>query len=246
MPATTTSSISTPELRRRNRKASATNPPATAAATSAQTVRSVGAGGAVPVVGAMNSMSIRGPETEAEELPFPSVNSRVKTKLATPPSAADPKVIPRTRTSPGARDGIVQLYRLPWLDRGIEPLSDRKDGPLGKVMLSQPMPAACAALRTVKVRMNRDVVLSWTAEAVMPRVKEGARRSTDRVGVDGTSRFPFLSVAVHWVWMVIERPSARLRRTTRCAVRECTPGARFDQVTRNPSDTFVTGKFSSR
>src|SRR5438552_1491898 len=153
--------------------------------------------------------------------------------------------IPTRMAAPGARGGIVQPYRRPWLDRGIEPLSERKAGPLGKVVLSQPMPAACPALRMVKVRTNRDVVLSWTAEAVMPRVKEGARRSTDRVGVDGTSRFPFLSVAVHWVWMVIERPSAMPRRTTRCAVRECGPGARFDQVTWNPSDTFVTGKFSS-
>src|SRR5437879_12956895 len=165
-------------------------------------------------------MSSRGPETDSEGLPFPSVNSNVKTKLATRSSRADPKVNPRMRASPGARKGIIQLYRLPWLDRGIEPLSDRKAGPLGKVVLSQPMPVACPALRTVKVRTNREVVLSWTAEAVMPRVKEGARRSTDRVGVDGTSRFPFLSVAVHWVWMFIARPSARLRRTTRCAVRE--------------------------
>ena len=125
-------------------------------------------------------------------------------------------------------------------------MSERKAGPLGKVVLSQPKPAACPALRTINVRTNRDVVLSWTAEAVIPRVKEGARRSTEWVGVDGTSRFPFLSVAVHWVWMVIERPSAMPRRTTRCAVRECAPGARFDQVTWNPSDTFVTGKFSSR
>src|SRR2546430_1200845 len=246
MPATNASSISTAERRRRHRKASAIRPPPTAAARSAHAVRSVGAGGAVPVAGAMNSMSIRGPEAEAEELPFPSVNSSAKTKLATPASAADSNVIPRTRASPGAKEGIVQLYRLPWLDRGMEPLSDRKDGPLGKVVLSQPMPAACPALRTVKVRTNRDVVLSWTAEAVMARVKEGARRTTECVGVDGTSRFPFLSVAVHWVWMVIERPSAMPRRTTRCAVRECAPGARFDQVTRNPSDTFVTGKFSSR
>src|SRR5207253_349285 len=134
-------------------------------------------GGAVPVAGAMNSMSIRGPETDAEGLPFPSVNSKVKTKLATRASRGDPKVIPRMRASPGDREEIVQLYRLPWLDRGIEPLSDRKRGPFGKVVLSQPMPAACPALRTVKVRTNRDVVLSWTAEAVMPRVKEGARRS---------------------------------------------------------------------
>src|SRR2546421_3945065 len=246
MPATNTSSISTSELRRRHRKTSAIRPPATAAATSAHAARSVGVGGASPVAGAMNSMSIRGPETEAEELPFPSVNSSAKTKLATRASRADPKVIPRMRASPGARAGIVQLYGLPWLDRGIEPLSDRKDGPLGQVVLSQPMPAACPALRTVKVRTNRDVVLSWTAEAVMPRVKEGARSSTECVGVDGTSRFPFLSVAVHWVWMVIERPSSMPRRTTRCAVRECAPGARFDQETWNPSDTFVTGKFSSR
>src|SRR5205807_3613627 len=65
-------------------------------------------------------------ETDAEGLPFPSVNSSTKTKLATLASRADPKVIPRTRDSPGAREGIVQLYRLPWLDRGIEPLSDRK------------------------------------------------------------------------------------------------------------------------
>src|SRR5438034_1379483 len=246
MPATNTSSISTSELRRRHRKTSAIRPPATAAAASTHAARSVGVGGTVPVAGAMNSMSIRGPETDAEGLPFPSVNSSAKTKLATLVSAADPKVIPRRRASPGAREGIVQLYRLPWLDRGIEPLSERKAGPLGKVVLSQPMPAACPALRMVKVRTNRDVVLSWTAEAVMPRVKEGARRSTDRVGVDGTSRFPFLSVAVHWVWMLIERPSAMPRRTTRCAVRECGPGARFDQVTWNPSDTFVTGKFSSK
>src|SRR5438309_6623874 len=188
MPATNTSSISTSELRRRHRKASAIRPPATAAATSAHAVRSVGARGAVPVVGAMNSMSIRGPETDAEGLPFPSVNSSVKTKLATRASRADPKVIPKTRASPGAKEGIVQLYRLPWLDRGMEPLSERKDGPLGKVVLSQPMPPACPALRTVKARTNRDGVLRWTAEAVMPRVKEGARRSTDRVGMDGTSR----------------------------------------------------------
>src|SRR5437660_4603072 len=246
MPATNTSSISTSDLRRRHRKASAIRPPARAAATSAHAARSVGVGGAVPVAGAMNSMSIRGPETDAEGLPFPSVNSSAKTKLATLVSAADPKVIPRTRASPGAREGIVQLYRRPWLDRGMEPLSERKAGPLGKVVLSQPMPAACPALRTVKVRTNRDVVLSWTAEAVMARVKEGARRSTECVGVDGTSRFPFLSVAVHWLWIVIERPSAMPRRTTRCAVRECGPGARFDQETWNPSDTFVTGMFSSR
>src|SRR5437016_3673154 len=192
MPATNTSSISTLELRRRHRNASAIRPPATVAATSAHATRSVGAGGAVPVAGAMNSMSIRGPETDAEGLPFPSVNSSVKTKLATPASRADPKVTPRTRASPGARKGIVQLYRLPWLDRGIEPLSDRKAGPLGKVVLSQPMPVACPVLRTVKVRTNRDVVLSWTAEAVMPRVKEGVRRWNDSGGVDETRRYMLL------------------------------------------------------
>src|SRR5213078_1185529 len=140
MPATNTSSISTSELRRRHRKTSAIRPPATAAATSTHAARSVGVGGTVPVAGAMNSMSIRGPETDAEGLPFPSVNSSAKTKLATLVSAADPKVIPRRRASPGAREGIVQLYRLPWLDRGIEPLSERKAGPLGKVVLSQPVP----------------------------------------------------------------------------------------------------------
>src|SRR5207253_9352701 len=100
-------------------------------------------GGTGPVAGAMKSMSIRGPETDAEGLPFPSVNSSVKTKLATPASRADPKVTPRTRASPGARKGIVQLYRLPWLDRGIEPLSDRKSGPLGEDVVSQPMSVAC-------------------------------------------------------------------------------------------------------
>src|SRR5205807_1706084 len=173
MPATNTSSISTSELRRRNRKASATKPPATAAATSAHAARSVGAGGVVPVVGAMNSMSIRGPETEAEGLPFRSVNSSAKTKLATRASTADPKVIHRTRASPGDREGIDQLYRMPWLDTCVDQLPDRKDGQLGKVVLCQPMPAACPAVRTVKVRTNREVVLSWSAEAVMTRVKEG-------------------------------------------------------------------------
>src|SRR5207244_2250274 len=172
MPATNTSSISTPELRRRNRKASATKPPATAAATSAHAARSVGAGGVVPVVGAMNSMSIRGPETEAEGLPFRSVNSSAKTKLATRASTADPKVIPRTRASSGAREGIVQLYRLPWLDRGIEPLSERKAGPLGKVVLSRPMPAASPALRMVKLRTRRDGALVWAAEARRRRAEE--------------------------------------------------------------------------
>src|SRR5207244_13088577 len=102
--------------------------------------------------------------------PVPSVNPGVTTQLGTGASGADPTVIPRMRASPGAREEIVQLYRLPWLDRGIEPLSDRKRGPFGKVVLSQPMPAACPALRTVKVRTNRDVVLSWPAEAVRPRV----------------------------------------------------------------------------
>src|SRR5207253_8241196 len=97
---------------------------------------------------AMKSMSYRWTVTDAEGLPLPSVNSSVKTKLATRASRADPKVIPRMRASPGAREGIVQLYRLPWLDRGIEPLSDRKAGPLGKVVLSQPVPAACPVLRT--------------------------------------------------------------------------------------------------
>src|SRR5256886_5636075 len=206
MPATNASSISTAERRRRHRKASAIRPPPTAAARSAHAVRSVGAGGAVPVAGAMNSMSIRGPEAEAEELPFPSVNSSAKTKLATPASAADSNVIPRTRASPGAKEGIVQLYRLPWLDRGMEPLSDRKDGPLGKVVLSQPMPAACPALRTVKVRTNRDVVLSWTAEAGMATAEGGARSSTEGVGVDGTRRFPFLCDAGHCVWIGIATP----------------------------------------
>src|SRR5256714_14839313 len=190
MPATNTSSISTSELRRRHRKASAIRPPATAAATSAHAARSVGVGGAVPVAGAMNSMSIRGPEADAEGLPLPSVNSRVKTKLATRASRADPNAIPRTRASPGAKEGIVQLYRLPWLDRGIEPLSDRKDGPLGKVVLSQPMPASCPAVRTVKGRTNRDVALSWTAEAVMPRGKDGTGSSAQRRAADRASRLP--------------------------------------------------------
>src|SRR5437762_2269485 len=72
MPATNTSSISTSELRRRHRKTSAIRPPATAAAASTHAARSVGVGGTVPVAGAMNSMSIRGPETDAEGLPFPA------------------------------------------------------------------------------------------------------------------------------------------------------------------------------
>src|SRR5437879_6006643 len=169
MPATNTSSISTSELRRRHRKTSAIRPPATAAATSTHAARSVGVGGTVPVAGAMNSMSIRGPETDAEGLPFPSVNSSAKTKLATLVSAADPKVIPTRRASPGAREGIVQLYRLPGLDRGIEPLSERNAGPLGKVVLSQPMPAACPALRMVKVgtrseerRVGKECGCEWS------------------------------------------------------------------------------------
>src|SRR5207302_10008551 len=121
MPATNTASDSASDLRRRPRKASAIRTPARAAATSAHAARSGRFGGAVPVAGAMNSMSIRGPETDAEGLPFPSVNSSTKTKLATLVSAADPKVIPTRRASLGAREGIVQLHRLPWLDRGTEP-----------------------------------------------------------------------------------------------------------------------------
>ena len=144
-------------------------------------------------------MSIRGPVTVAGGLPFPSVKASVNTKLPAPASGAASKLIPRTTEPPGAMEGSVQLYRLPWFVRGNEPLSEMNRGPLGIVVLSQPIPAAWPVLRTVTVRTNRADVFTWGAEAFMASWRVGAESVTVPDVDIGTSRFPFPSVAVHRV-----------------------------------------------
>ena len=79
-------------------------------------------------------------------------------------------MIPRTTEPPGAMEGSVQLYRLPWFVRGNEPLSEMNRGPLGIVVLSQPIPAAWPVLRTVTVRTNRADVFTWDLRRIGPSV----------------------------------------------------------------------------
>src|SRR5919204_704898 len=245
MSATKTSSIWRLKARRRRQMTKDARVP-TAAAPMVQGSQSADPGLEGVAGRPTDSTSIRGPDTRTGRLPLPSVKSRVNTKLATPEVWAASRVIPRTIAPPGDTAGSVQVYRLDPLVRGKEPLSEMKVGPLGRVVLSHPIPDACPVFRIVRVRMNRDVAFTRTAEAFMPRVSRGAQRTTALPAVDGRSRFPFLSVAVHVDWVPIERPSSRPRRTTRWAVRAWGPGARFDRFARKPSVTFVTGTGSSR
>src|SRR5437899_11916656 len=141
MSATNTSSTRSSGARRRRQTTSAAaSPPA--AAIAAQGMRSAGTGGGELVGGLTNSMSIRGPVTVAGGLPFPSVKASVNTKLPAPASGAASKLIPKTTEPPGAMEGSVQLYRLPWLVRANERSSELSRGPVGLVALSQAIPAA--------------------------------------------------------------------------------------------------------
>src|SRR5437867_12517435 len=119
-------------------------------------------------------MSIRGPVTVAGGLPFPSGKASVNTKLPAPASGGASKLIPKTTEPSGAMEGSVQLYRLPWFVRGNEPLSEMNRGPLGTVVLSQPIPAVWPVLRPVTVRANRADVVTGRAEALLAGGRVGA------------------------------------------------------------------------
>src|SRR6266705_2344019 len=136
----------------------------------------------------------RRPGGEVGGLPFPSVKASVNTKLPAPASGGASKLIPKTTEPSGAMEGSVQLYRLPWSVRGNEPLSEMNRGPLGTVVLSQPIPAEWPVLWTVTVRTNRADVFTWRAEAFMASWRVGAESVTVSDVDVGVSRFPFPSV----------------------------------------------------